>query len=252
MVKEGHDTMVTKECLLIAEQLPLLQAASPATRDILLCEGQIRYYPRNEVLQRSREAIQHIYIQLEGKSIVYNLTREGRRKILFIFGGGMLLNNTIQDDLPASVYYETIEKSCLLVIPVTTFRKCMAMDVHFMQAVLRVQELKMRRLSHQLKNTIGSIRMERKLASKLWKLARDFGIPRENGIEIDINLPISFLADLLGAPRETTSRLCQSLIKKELIQMNRKRIVVLDAERLSHFYRLGVCEIREASAQEKI
>lgn len=36
-------------------------------------------------------------------------------------------------------------------------------------------------------------------------------------VRIDVNLSITFLADFLGAPRETTSRICKSLVKKGLI-----------------------------------
>ena len=49
---------------------------------------------------------------------------------------------------------------------------------------LEEQEKKMWRLSHQLKNTTSCIYLERKLAAKLWKLSRDFGIEKEDGVEI--------------------------------------------------------------------
>lgn len=95
------------------------------------------------------------------------------------------------------------------------------------------------RLGHQLKNTVGSIYMERKLAAKLWKLARDFGIERPEGIEIDINMTITFLADMLGAPRETTSKTCKALSDYGLISMKKKRITIVDPARVSHFYKTG-------------
>ena len=94
-------------------------------------------------------------------------------------------------------------------------------------------------MGHQLKNTMGSIYMERKLAAKLWKLSRDFGRETKDGIEINFNLSITFLADMLGAPRETTSRLCGTLTELRLIRMERKRITILDADRMSRFYKTG-------------
>lgn len=75
----------------------------------------------------------------------------------------------------------------------------------------------------------------------LWvgKLSRDFGIPREDGIEIDVTLPVTMLADMLGAPRETTSRLCKRLADCGLIRMSGKRITVTGLEKMSQFYKTG-------------
>lgn len=44
--------------------------------------------------------------------------------------------------------------------------------------------------------------MERKIAAKLWKLGRDFGVDTEDGVMIDIDLTITLMADLVGAPRK--------------------------------------------------
>lgn len=81
--------------------------------------------------------------------------------------------------------------------------------------------------------------MERKLAAKLWKLARDFGVSIPEGIEININLSVTLLADMLGAPRETASRLCRALVDYGLIQMRGKRIIILSPQKISVFYRTG-------------
>ena len=61
----------------------------------------------------------------------------------------------------------------------------------------------------------------------------------DEGIEIDINLTITFLADMLGVPRETTSRVCTTLTDAGLIKMNRKRITILDPMKMSMFYKNG-------------
>ena len=83
------------------------------------------------------------------------------------------------------------------------------------------------------------LELERKLAAKLWKLARDFGVPVPEGIEIDIYLPITLLADMLGAPRETTSRICGMLTEAGLITIRKKRIIVTAPDRMAHFYKTG-------------
>ena len=89
---------------------------------------------------------------------------------------------------------------------------------------------------------MSSIHLQRKLASKLWKMSRDFGVEAEGGTEINMNLSITFLADMLGAPRETTSRICSELVECQLIQIDKKRITIKDCDKLLRFYKTGKIE----------
>lgn len=223
-------------------QLGLFENVAQETVDTLWLQGKVEEYSKNTVLMRAREPVTNIYIQLTGKSIVYNLTHTGQRKILFILGKGELLNEHIFNTHVGALFCETIEKSKVFVIPSEAFTNLMAQDFSLTQAVVEVQEKKIWRLGHQLKNTMGSIYMERKLAAKLWKLARDFGRETPDGIEIDINMTITFLADMLGAPRETTSRLCSTLTDYGLLKVNKKRIIIVNPQKMSHFYKTGKIE----------
>ena len=223
---------------LLAE-LPVFRDVSPHTLEHLWNKGKVENFPRGTILVRAREPLQTVYIQLTGKSMIYNLTHIGKRKIIFVFGPGALLNEHVLNFHDASLYCETIEASRIFVIPCAWFLEFMEKDFSLARAVLEAQERKMWRMGHQLKNTMGSIYMERKLAAKLWKLSRDFGKMTPDGIEIDIRLTITFLADMLGAPRETTSRLCKNLSEAGLIRMDKRRIMFINPDKLSHFYKTG-------------
>ena len=82
--------------------------------------------------------------------------------------------------------------------------------------------------------------MDRKIAAKLWKLGRDFGIPRGEETEIDIDLSVTLLADMLGTSRENTSRLLTNMTEQGLIRHEKKRIIIRDMASLSHFYQTGL------------
>ena len=233
--KRGR-TMKKKNLL---AELPLFQGASIHTLEELWRKGKVESFPKGIILVRAREPLQTVYVQLAGKSIIYNLTHTGKRKIIFVLGPGALLNEHVLNFHDASLFCETIEASRIYVIPCSWFLDAMEKDFGLARAVLEAQERKLWRMGHQLKNTMGSIYIERKLAAKLWKLSRDFGKVTPEGIEIDIRLTITFLADMLGAPRETTSRLCKNLCEAGLIRMDRRRIVIINPEKLSHFYKTG-------------
>lgn len=218
---------------------PLFQGASPETLDLLEQCGRVQAVVRGELIIQARQPQQDVYVQMSGKSMVYNLTHTGNRKILFILGSGALLNEHILNQNDSGTYCEAIEAGAVFAVPTSEFLRLMEQDFGLTCGVLAAQERKVWRLSHQLKNTVGSIYLERKLSAKLWKLSRDFGLPGPEGIEIDVALSITMLADLLGAPRETTSRLCKKLMDHGLIKMSGKRIYVMDPEKMVHFYKTG-------------
>ncbi|HIZ44396.1 MAG TPA: Crp/Fnr family transcriptional regulator [Firmicutes bacterium] len=220
-------------------ELRFFQGIRSETAERLSGKALLRKYERGALIYRAKERIGRVCFQMEGKSILYNMTHSGSRKIIFILGKGELLNDHVLNDHETSVFCEAIETSLVLEFPAALFAEEMERDFGLVRQVIAAQERKIWRLGHQLKNTMGSIYLERKLAAKLWKLARDFGIRTAEGIEIDISMPVTFLADLLGTPRETASRLCKTLTENGLIIMKKKKIIIPDPERMSRFYKTG-------------
>lgn len=218
------------------------QHVNPETIDKLWKAGRVKQFPKGHLLLRARDSLKQICIQLTGKSAVYSLTHTGKRKIIFIYGEGYLLNEQVLREETASLFCETLETSKVFVVPKTFFVKCMEEDFTLTRAVLEVQEHRLRRMGRQLKNTMGSVHMEQKLAAKLFKLSKDFGRKTAQGIEIDLNLPVTLLADMLGSSRETTSRMCGTLMDLGLITMEKKKITVRDQEKLLTYYRTGKME----------
>jgi len=89
----------------------------------------------------------------------------------------------------------------------------------------------------QLKNATGVIRMEKRLAAKLWKLSKDYGVLCDNGLVINMNISITYLADLLGSKRETISRALKILLNENLIEYEDKKIKVISQEKLAEFFK---------------
>ena len=79
----------------IIKELSLLNNISLELSKTLLNAGKIIEFPKGKILMRQREPVDAIYFQLSGKSMIYNLTHHGKRKILFIYGKGTLLNENI-------------------------------------------------------------------------------------------------------------------------------------------------------------
>ena len=72
--------------------MALFRNIESSTMQLLLKKGRIVEVSKGTQLIREREPSSNLYFQLSGKSIIYNLTSNGKRKILFVFGYVALLN----------------------------------------------------------------------------------------------------------------------------------------------------------------
>ncbi|MCI9068906.1 MAG: Crp/Fnr family transcriptional regulator [Lachnospiraceae bacterium] len=217
-------------------QLGFLADCQAETKKNFLAHGRRVSCPKGHLCLRAGEDNHSLTFILDGKVSVYNLTRTGGRKILFVLGSGHLANESVTGE-HNSIFCETLEPCLFFKIPRKKVLSLMEQDFALTHALLSYQEQKIRRLEYQLKNTVGNVYLERKLASKLWKLARDFGIPAGEGILIDMDLTVTFLADLLGVPRENASRACRKFCSLGLIHMDKKRILIPDPEKLRSWNR---------------
>ena len=79
----------------LIQKMALFRNIESSTMQLLLKKGRIVEVTKGTQLIREREPSSNLYFQLSGKSIIYNLTSNGKRKILFVFGYGALLNGNL-------------------------------------------------------------------------------------------------------------------------------------------------------------
>lgn len=204
----------------------------------LLNESMIVSYKKKEVIFHSRSRTEFVYFVLSGEVMLYNLTKHGNRKVIFILGKGHLLNQSIVSKKTNALFGEAACSAHVLKIPENVFLGLMDQSRELTYAVLREYERNLWRMGHQLKNTTGNMQTERKIAAKLWKLGRDFGVKTEEGVMVDIDLTITLMADLVGVPRENVSRACKVLTDRGLIRYGNKRFVLTDFDGLAEFYKM--------------
>ncbi len=124
-----------------------------------------------------------------------------------------------------------------MVLPAARFIQVMDKDGRLAREVMGAMSLKIRRLYRQLKNTTNALSGEKRLAAKLFKLGKDYGVCSGDGTLIDMNLSITYLADMLGSKRETVSRQVKRLTELGLINMERNRITIPDMKKISEYFK---------------
>ncbi|MBQ8999438.1 MAG: Crp/Fnr family transcriptional regulator [Clostridium sp.] len=196
----------------------------------------VKELKKGEHLFRDKEVIKNIYVVKSGKVALYKQSESAQKKVIFILGKDTIVNEVIIDDLPSSINCEAFEKAEILCFDRMLFLDIMKDDFELSKIIINSLAMKVRRLYRQGKNSIP-IKVEKRVAAKLWKLSRDYGIEIEEGTLIDLNITITYLADMFGAPRETISRALKILNNEGLIINKNKKIIVPDRDKLVKFFK---------------
>ena len=202
-----------------------------------LCEiGKKVHFKKEQHVFRDKDYIDEIYIVQSGKVSLYKLNEAAHKKIIFILGEGNILNEVILERMKASISCEMFDEGYIYVFDRNNFIKIMSEDFELAKKVLDSLSLKVRRLYRQMKNSTP-LKIEKRLAAKLWKLSKDYGV--ECGTETLINLKISitYLSDMFGMPRETISRAIKILEKEGLIRRENKKVIIINRDKLSNYFK---------------
>lgn len=219
------------------EDLEIFKHISKTSYEKLAELGEVKKYEAGTHIFRDKEEVTTLYIIVSGSVSLYKLNENGHKRVIFILGKGKMINDVIIQGLPSSINCEVFEHAQILSYDKNTFLNIMERDFILSKNIMCSLAMKVRRLYRQLKNTTGTIRMEKRLAAKLWKLSKDYGIKTENGTIINMNISVTYLADLLGSKRETISRAIKILIKENLIIYEDKKIKVINQDKLSEFFK---------------
>lgn len=215
--------------------IPAFNEIKEGTFEALKAKCKSLRLNKGETLFREREAVKNIYIVLKGKVTMYRNTEEGQRRVIYILSDGAFINEVIFDGKTASISCEAFEDSEIITIDREELLKLMEFDFVLTKNIIDSMGKKIRRLYRQLKNTTA-IRVDKKVAAKLWKIAADHGVEIQEGTRIDINITITYLADMMGHSRESISRAMKLLEGEGLVLYKDKKIVV-NKEGLLKYYR---------------
>lgn len=191
-------------------------------------------YKKGEFIFHEKDQVECFYAVLEGKVSMSRYSGWGQKRIFFILGEGELINEVVFDEYPVSVVAEVFEPARILEFRKNDFLDIMREDFDLTLAIMNSIGKKQRRLYRQLKNTLP-IKMDKKLAAKLWKLSRDYGVSADGWTHIDMKITVTYLSYMLGSSRETISRAMTLLIDKGIIRWQDKNLYVKEKALLDYY-----------------
>ena len=214
------------------EKCPVLRQAGPGVKRQAAECGILKHYKKNELIFREREEVDRVYFVVSGYVALFRLNCHCDRRIIFICGNGEPLNEIILENPKASSSAQAFSDVTVLSFSRSQFIEMMQGDFTFAKAVFDSVAKKIRRLYHQIANTSNMFLLERQIASKLWKAARDFGVRTNEGVLIPLDIPITVLADMAGSKRESVSRVLRVLKVKGVLTVRKNRFLIYDMDML--------------------
>ena len=192
-----------------------------------------RQLARKEILFNERDIVDKVYFLKTGKISIFKMNENGERKVIFILRNGEMINEVSFDkSKTTTVSCEAFEKSIILECRAKDFIKVMEDDFALTKNILvHTQNTKLYR---QLKNSI-SIRIDKKLASKLYRIGKEFGVCKGEWTLLNVNLTITYIADMLGCKRESLSRAMKILQDENLVKIEGKKVYIKKGELSSYF-----------------
>ena len=194
-----------------------------------------RKISKKEILFNERDIVDKLYFLKNGKISLFKINENGERKVIFILRNGEMINELSLDNIKTTIVgCEAFDKSTILECSVKDFFKVMEEDFTLTKNILLHTQNINRRLYRQLKNSI-SIRIDKKLAAKLYRMGKEFGVCKGEWILLNVNLTITYMADMLGCKRESLSRAMKILQDENLVKIEDKKIYIKRDELSSYF-----------------
>lgn len=217
------------------DKVEIFKNIKEETKAKLIDIGKLKKIDKKSILFTEKEKLEKLFILIEGKVSIFKMSENGERKIIFILNQGEMINEILlNENNTSTVACEAFENSLILEYNNNDFISIIENDFTMTKNILSYMEKRTRRLYRQLKNSI-SIKMDKKLAAKLYRIGKEFGISKGQWTFINVNISITYIADMLGCKRETLSRAMKTLQDKGLVKIEGKKIYTKQIELAKYF-----------------
>jgi CRP-like cAMP-binding protein len=207
-------------------ELTVFQDLSPREMQELNRNITMSAVPRGRVFYRPEEPGEVLFILKEGRVQLYRISPEGKKLVITTLGphalfGEMALLGTKMHN----TFAEAIDDCLIYVMSRTDLERLILNKPQVALRILEVTGKRLREAEERLEN-MAFKGIPARLASLLLRLAD------EQGNDEIAGLTHQDLAESVGTYRETATQVLNDLKAQGLIEIGRKRIKVLDRQRL--------------------
>lgn len=211
---------------------PGFRDCPPATLDLLVKAGDLRELHKGEYLTRRGGSFDGLALVLTGAIESSFTHRNGHRQLVgYLRPGDIAGFIGLLDPLGHVCDLVACHACQVLMLPKHRLLPLRAQHSELVQAC-EAQLASRSRILYERLSADPSLPVEVRLARLLLSLASLYGLPRGNGILLDVRLPQSDMADFLGVSRQRINTALRHLQGQGCIATSYSRVVITDTQAL--------------------
>jgi CRP-like cAMP-binding protein len=182
-----------------------------------------RSFPKGSVIVFEDDPGDALYLVAKGQVKVVLIGEDGREVILSVLGEGNFFGEmSLIDDKPRSATVIAMIDSAVLLLRREDFQSRLRTSPEIAIALLRELSRRLRRADEKI-GSLVLLDVSGRLADLVLRLAEE-----EGGDRITKKLTHNVLAQMIGSSRETVSRTMRDFVERELVEVTRKEITILN------------------------
>lgn len=190
-------------------------------------------YKKGEMVFFEGDKSEKLYVINSGKVKIFKYTKEGKEQILYITSAGDFLGDlSLLKKADFKFNAEALEDVSMCQLTKDDFDQVVKENP---EIALKILEVLYDRIS-KLENLVQSLStkdIESRISRLLLSFIKDFGVPEDNIIKLELPLSREDMANYIGVTRETISRKLNSMQDEGIIDLvGNKTIILKDMEYL--------------------
>ncbi|MCP4360971.1 MAG: Crp/Fnr family transcriptional regulator [Chloroflexi bacterium] len=180
-----------------------------------------------------------LYIISKGKVKITHSTPDGQEAMLAIVGVGDFFGElALLDDSPRSATAEALEPTETLTLHRDDFMRYLQDNPDFAMHVLQTMARRIRRLNNQVSD-IFFLDLPARLARQLLELAEEHGRQTPDGVQIQLSLTQTDLAEMTGATRVSINKALGRFRRAGWVKVSSRKFTIVNEAELNELIRLS-------------
>lgn len=190
-----------------------------------------RAYSKNQVIFMEEDTGNYMYLVLAGKLKVSKSSSSGKETIVAIHRAGDFFGEmSLLDGKTSPATVAAMEDCKIISISRADFHNYLMRNEKVVQQIIQVLCARLRQVWQT--QALSSSAADARICMGIYQLAKKHGIQDARGTIIDLKITHQDLAEMVGTSRETVTRVLTRLRKQGVIEIDSRRIILLDDQAL--------------------
>lgn len=193
-----------------------------------------RHYAKHSIVFVEGEKLCTFFLIQSGIVKVTRTDHNGNEQVICLLPKGEMFPHVgFFEDILYPATAQTITDCELLAISMEGFKRLLDSHTGIAKSVMKMMNRRLLVMKQRL-HSVMSGDVQRKVIMALLQLVEEYGVRRQEGVYLSIPLTHQDFANMLGLSRESVSRVLNQLKKEQLLETNRKGILIYNLEALEN------------------